>query len=371
MSDFNDREKEVIRLHQEGKTQREIAKMRHMSLRDVGNIINRFKEHEQEKMRASKAGEGITSTRGSNSKAVVEYKEDPMVARAYKMFEENLDLPSVTIKLRMDPEIVKGWYRSYLEDKALGNLVILQREIGNMGVDSLIGLHNEMKRYQLLPNTFALKLKKIADMDSAIIQKQGDLADLEVEIEDGKKKSEENNAEYEAAFRAVGQGQRILKETQNELEGWQQKVKDVKAELDILSQKKEVIELYISNIIKENENKVDKKALGMERMIALKKIADLDKFIQLSVQATLDAMNQAPYRGKIISYWNRNSQNNQQNAQALFNDEIDAVSVIAKEILHKKFKKMLDEITKDTFLEPQKDPGNYLKDTPMRTKSEI
>lgn len=253
MSDFNDREKEVIRLHQEGKTQREIAKMRHMSLRDVGNIINRFKEHEQEKMRASKAGEGITSTRGSNSKAVVEYKEDPMVARAYKMFEENLDLPSVTIKLRMDPEIVKGWYRSYLEDKALGNLVILQREIGNMGVDSLIGLHNEMKRYQLLPNTFALKLKKIADMDSAIIQKQGDLADLEVEIEDGKKKSEENNAEYEAAFRAVGQGQRILKETQNELEGWQQKVKDVKAELDILSQKKEVIELYISNIIKENE----------------------------------------------------------------------------------------------------------------------
>lgn len=119
------------------------------------------------------------------------------------------------------------------------------------------------------------------------------------------------------------------------------------------------------------KNKVDKKALGMERMIALKKIADLDKFIQLSVQATLDAMNQAPYRGKIISYWNRNSQNNQQNAQALFNDEIDAVSVIAKEILHKKFKKMLDEITKDTFLEPQKDPGNYLKDTPMRTKSEI
>ncbi len=45
--DRQEKEEFVIRLYEENKSIRDIAKMMHMSFRDIGAIINKFKEETQ------------------------------------------------------------------------------------------------------------------------------------------------------------------------------------------------------------------------------------------------------------------------------------------------------------------------------------
>lgn len=119
-----EKEKLVIKLANEGKTTRQIAKEVHISLRTIGKIINKItgdddeEKYEKEKQRP--------------------LKELSIYAQAFKMFKDNKVLTDVAIELDQDTDTVLYYYNDYLRLVNMNRLVTIYQELKD---DLLIFCH--------------------------------------------------------------------------------------------------------------------------------------------------------------------------------------------------------------------------------------
>jgi hypothetical protein len=105
--DMSREEKEgyVIRLYKENRSIREIAKLMHMSFRDIGAIINRLKsQKEREKGYITYIPEQEIDTEPKSKES-----------QAFKMFSEGKNLVDVAIALDLPSDQVQAIYREFWE----------------------------------------------------------------------------------------------------------------------------------------------------------------------------------------------------------------------------------------------------------------
>jgi transposase len=122
-----ERELYVIKLYQQGKNIREIAKEVHMSFGSIGAVI-----------RSSK-GDASSEDKGQR-----EENNLSKAAQALKLFSKGKEPLEVAINLDLGAEEVKRQYREYLQLKGLHRLNSIYDEIGNF-LPSFLILFNRMK----------------------------------------------------------------------------------------------------------------------------------------------------------------------------------------------------------------------------------
>jgi DNA-binding CsgD family transcriptional regulator len=86
-----EKEKMVIRLAKEGKTTREIAKVVHMSLKDIGKILRKITGDEDPKLESERVRRQLNLS---------DY------AKAFQMFMQNKSLPEIIVSLDIDVNTV-------------------------------------------------------------------------------------------------------------------------------------------------------------------------------------------------------------------------------------------------------------------------
>lgn len=117
-----EKEKLVIKLATEGKTTMEIAKQVHISLKDIGKIINKVtgdyldgptkEEEEKEKQKR--------------------IKSLSVYAKAFQMFKDRTSLADVTIELDIETGVVLYFHSDYLRLERMNGLVDLYQELKDL-----------------------------------------------------------------------------------------------------------------------------------------------------------------------------------------------------------------------------------------------
>ncbi len=105
-----EKEKFVIKLANEGKTTREIAKEVHISLRYIGQILNK-----------------ATGDDEDEKEQRLESKSD--YARAFQMFQDGRPLTEVAIELDIETPTVLCYYEDYLKLVNMGRLVAIYNDV--------------------------------------------------------------------------------------------------------------------------------------------------------------------------------------------------------------------------------------------------
>ena len=150
-----EKEKEVIRLAKEGKTTREIAKIVHMSLKDIGKILRKITGDEDPK---------IDSERLKRQLNLSDY------AKAFQMFMQNKSLPEIIVSLDIDVNTVQAYYCDYLRLMNMKNLVDIYKEIGP-DLPLFLYLYRQIKKEQLNKHEIADLIqnqRKFIDMETTI-----------------------------------------------------------------------------------------------------------------------------------------------------------------------------------------------------------
>ncbi len=122
-----EKEEYVIRLYKENKSIRQIAKLMHMSFRDIGQILSKFKK-EAERERGHTDDEEIDTERKSKQ------------SQAFKLFSEGKTPVDVVIALDMQAQEVHAIYREYWELKGMYKLHVLYEEAKDT-LPSVLKLH--------------------------------------------------------------------------------------------------------------------------------------------------------------------------------------------------------------------------------------
>ena len=135
----NDKEKLVIKLANEGKTTREIASLAHVSLKTIGQILNKV------------TGDGEDEKK-QDLKTKSEY------AQAFKMFKDGLPLEDVVIELDIESPVVLCYYQDYLKLGNMARLVTVYKESkGDLSL--FLGLYERIKQERLNKQQLAKLLK--------------------------------------------------------------------------------------------------------------------------------------------------------------------------------------------------------------------
>jgi transposase len=157
-----EKEKQVIKLAEEGKTTREIAKEVHISLKDIGKIIQKVNGDDLEIAEKEKEKE-----KEKRLKSLSPY------VRAFQIFKDKLSLADVAIELDLDTDTVLNYYKDYLR---------LVR------TNSFMSIYDELKKDDFLPIFIHLyrRIKKegLTKQDiTALIKNQQRLKDMERRVE--------------------------------------------------------------------------------------------------------------------------------------------------------------------------------------------
>jgi hypothetical protein len=124
-----EKEEHVIRLYKENKSTREIAKLTHMSFRDIGHITKKLKS----------AAEGERAPLEDD-----DIKSKSKTTQAIKLFSEHKTPVEVAIALDLPVDQVRTIYREYWELYGMYKLAQIYEE-AKYDVDDLLGLHRMVK----------------------------------------------------------------------------------------------------------------------------------------------------------------------------------------------------------------------------------
>ena len=119
-----EKEKLVIQLANEGKTIREIAKIVHMSFRDICKIINKEMGDDDYLSQQEKDKE-LENEKQKKWKTLSPY------ARAFQMFKDKKILADVAIELDIKSNVVMDFYNDYLQLIRMNCLVKIYDELKN------------------------------------------------------------------------------------------------------------------------------------------------------------------------------------------------------------------------------------------------
>jgi transposase len=149
-----EKEKMVIQLSNEGKTIREIAKIVHMSFKDICKSINK------------ETGEDY-----SQKEEIEKKKELSPYARAFQMFKDKKPLSDVAIELDTKSHVVLDYYNDYLQLIRMNGLVKIHNELKS-DFPLFLHLYNRIKKERL-------NKQAIADL----LQNKNKLMDLNEQVE--------------------------------------------------------------------------------------------------------------------------------------------------------------------------------------------
>ncbi len=157
-----EKEKLVIKLAEEGKTTREIAKIVHLSLVDIGKIIRKATGDEDPSQEEKQKQEA--------EKEKQKRKPQSPYAQSFQMFKDKKPLADVSIELDKNTDVVLSFYGDYLR---------LTR------MDGLVKIYNELK--DDFPLFFHLyrRIKKEGfkrDAITDLLENQNKLTDLNKEV---------------------------------------------------------------------------------------------------------------------------------------------------------------------------------------------
>ena len=159
-----EKEQLVIKLAQEGKTTREIAKQVHISLRDIGKIQHKLTGDEELFEREKQKQE--EEEEKQKTKSLSPY------ARAFQMFKDKKPLEDVAIELDIKSNAVLDFYSEYLSLTRMDWLVKIYKELG--------------QDFPLLMHLFKRIKKEGLDnkqMISDLVKNQLTLKEMEIRIE--------------------------------------------------------------------------------------------------------------------------------------------------------------------------------------------
>jgi transposase len=114
-----EKEKLVIKLANEGKTTREIAKIVHISLKDIGKIIRKVTGDDESPSEKEKEEE----KKQKRFKALSPY------ARAFQMFRENKTMPEIVVELDLDANSVLDYHEDYLRLVKMNSLIGIYKNL--------------------------------------------------------------------------------------------------------------------------------------------------------------------------------------------------------------------------------------------------
>jgi len=119
---YNEREKKVLELYDQGKNTREIAKELRMSLRDIGFILKK-----------SQVNHGITATMMDDHNNSNNKPSNEKATHAYKLFSEGKKPVEIAIQLNLSEKEATRFYTEYWRLKRLYSLYhIYQESKGNL-----------------------------------------------------------------------------------------------------------------------------------------------------------------------------------------------------------------------------------------------
>ena len=147
----------VIQLHQEGKTQREIAKSAHMSVRDISKIIRKI--------------EGIP-------------EEKSVEIQALDLFYQDKKPIEVAVELNLNASKTSKLYKDYLKVEGFYNLVSLYEEIHD-NVNLFLKLYYLIIRNGIKPNEIVNIVKnsnELANLKAALNMKRNELYFIDEKI---------------------------------------------------------------------------------------------------------------------------------------------------------------------------------------------
>jgi hypothetical protein len=175
-----EKEQFVIRLYKENKSVREIAKLMHMSFRDIGLITNKLKEETERQNADLDVRDDINDA--SKSK----------ITQAIKLFSEGKKPVEVVIALDIPPDEVRAIYRDFCGLNNMHQLIEVYDEIEDY-LPSLLGLHRIVKSQGMEEQEIVNVLKLANNNEIQFLQERVDylrnhLRNLEIEV-----KNKENN----------------------------------------------------------------------------------------------------------------------------------------------------------------------------------
>jgi transposase len=147
-----EKERLVVELFRQGMTYQQIAKEAHVSLRDIGPILN-------------KAGE---------------YQSLSNSSQAYKMFSEGSTPAQVAITLNLREKEVSEYYREYWNLTGMYQLNQIYEELKDEGIWSVLQLYGRMKTEGLSSQQVSRILKTTITLERNIRDLEGEQARLEV-----------------------------------------------------------------------------------------------------------------------------------------------------------------------------------------------
>jgi transposase len=134
-----EKEKFVINLAKEGKTTREIAKIVHISLKDIGKIINRETGDAEVLSKEEKEKE-----KQKRLKSISSY------AQAFQMFRENKTLSGIVVELDLDANTVLDYHGDYLRLVRMNSLLGVYKDIKD-DFPLFLHLYKRIKKEGLFP----------------------------------------------------------------------------------------------------------------------------------------------------------------------------------------------------------------------------
>lgn len=147
----------VVQLHQEGKTQRDIAKIAHMSVRDISRIIRKL--------------EGIP-------------EEKSIETQALDLFYQGKKPIEVVVILNLNASKASKLYKDYLKLKGFHKLVSLYDQI-NDNLSLFLKLYYVIMRSKINPNEISNLIKnsnELSNLKTAIHMKRNELYYIEEKI---------------------------------------------------------------------------------------------------------------------------------------------------------------------------------------------
>ncbi|MDF0681266.1 MAG: hypothetical protein P0116_09905 [Candidatus Nitrosocosmicus sp.] len=166
-----EKEQLVIKLAKEGKTTREIAKIVHISLKDIGKILQKITGDEDPKLETEKL---------KKQQNLSDY------AKAFQMFMQDKSLPEIIVSLDIDVQTAESYYCDYLRAMNMKNLVDIYREIGP-DLSLFLILYRQIKKEGLNNQEIADLIqnqRKFIDLKKAIYLTYNHISYLEKEKEE-------------------------------------------------------------------------------------------------------------------------------------------------------------------------------------------
>jgi hypothetical protein len=131
-----EKEEFVIRLYKENKSIREIAKLMHMSFRDIGQILNKFKKEAKRE-------------RGHTDEEEIENNEPKSKeSQAFKLFSEGKTPVQAVVALDIPADVVQAMYREFWELTGMHRLNVIYEEKKD-SLPSLLKLHDIVEEQRM------------------------------------------------------------------------------------------------------------------------------------------------------------------------------------------------------------------------------